>query len=127
FLDLMHMVKNTFICVAKTKISNPEGKFWLLLLGTDRLETAFGILRSIVGNDANADVLRLGTCMSHVVECANIFARYPHWDRQPRRLRMPPMTADGEITRNADHINPASWTGDVSVRTVVVSTCWQLG
>ncbi|EJD45187.1 hypothetical protein AURDEDRAFT_44253, partial [Auricularia subglabra TFB-10046 SS5] len=127
FLDLMHMVKNAFISVAKTKLDNPLGKFWLLLLGTDRLETAFGILRSIVGNDANADVLQLGSRLSHVVECANIFARFPQWDRQPRRLRMPPMTADGEITRNADHINPGSWRGDVSVKTVSVGTCWQIG
>ncbi|EJD45336.1 hypothetical protein AURDEDRAFT_64635 [Auricularia subglabra TFB-10046 SS5] len=127
FLDIMHMVKNAYMCVAKVKVADPDGKFWLILLGTDRLETAFGILRTIVGNDTNADVLQKGTRVSHVVECANILARFPHWDRALRRLHASPVTASGEMSRAADHVNPASWKGDVSVRTVVLQTCWQRG
>ncbi|KZW01373.1 hypothetical protein EXIGLDRAFT_603114, partial [Exidia glandulosa HHB12029] len=126
-LDIAHMVKNAFVCVAKTKVSDPAGKFWLILLGTDRLETAFGILRTIVGNDANADLLQLATRMSNVTECANTLAEHPEWDRQPRRLRMAPMSSSGEISRDVDHINPSSWRGDVCVKTVVLQTCWQLG
>lgn len=127
FLDLMHMVKNAYICVAKLKVHDPNGSFWLILLGTDRLETAFGILRTIVGNDANADQLQLETRMSHVVQCANIFAEHPEWDRDPRRLRTPAMDERGQISKDADHINPSSWKGDCSVKTVVLRTCWQLG
>lgn len=127
FLDIMHMVKNAFVCIAKTKVKDPDGLFWLILLGTDRLETAFGILRTIVGNDANADLLQLGTRLSHVVECANILARFPHWDKQPRRLRMAALTESGEIARNVDHITTVSWTGNVSVKTVVLQTSWELG
>ena len=60
FIDIMIMIKNVFFCVAKTKIDDPEGCFWLLLLGTDRLEALFGILRSIVGNDNGLDMIQVG-------------------------------------------------------------------
>ncbi|KAJ7793159.1 hypothetical protein B0H14DRAFT_3115044 [Mycena olivaceomarginata] len=38
FVNLMIMIKNVYFCVAKTKVDIPDGKFWLILLGTDRLE-----------------------------------------------------------------------------------------
>ncbi|KZV99141.1 hypothetical protein EXIGLDRAFT_606259, partial [Exidia glandulosa HHB12029] len=127
FLDIMHAIKNAYFCVAKTKVADPDGKFWLILLGTDRLETAFGILRSIVGNDSNVDALQLGTRMSNTAECAEILARFPEWDREPRRLRMAALSATGEVSKDTDHINPRSWVGDVAVKTVVLHTCWVRG
>jgi hypothetical protein len=59
YTDIMIIIKNIFFCVAKTKVDDPLGKFWLILLGTDRLEQLFGILRTMVGNDANCDVLQI--------------------------------------------------------------------
>ena len=38
YIDLMIMVKNAYFCVAKAKVDNPIGKFFLILLGTDRLD-----------------------------------------------------------------------------------------
>lgn len=35
YTNLMIMIKNVFFCVAKAKVDNPHGKFWLTLLGTD--------------------------------------------------------------------------------------------
>ena len=55
YIDVMLMIKNAFFCVAKAKVDNLEGEFWIILLGTDRLKELFGILRMIVGNDANVD------------------------------------------------------------------------
>jgi len=43
-IDVMIMIKNVVFCVAKAKVENPEGEFWIILLGTDRLEELFGIL-----------------------------------------------------------------------------------
>ncbi|KZW01881.1 hypothetical protein EXIGLDRAFT_590650, partial [Exidia glandulosa HHB12029] len=127
FLDIMHMVKNAYFCVAKTKAADPDGEFWLVLLGTDRLEDAFGILRTIVGNDANADALQVGTRLSNASQVANIFAAKPEWDRTPRRLKIPAMDDSGEMSRDIDHITPRTWRGDMSVRPVVPHTCWRLG
>jgi hypothetical protein len=59
FIDISIMVKNAFFCVAKAKVDHPNEPFFLVLLGTDRLESLFGILRTMVGNDANLDILQL--------------------------------------------------------------------
>lgn len=44
YINIMIMIKNTYFCVAKAKVDDPIGKFFLILLGTDRLEDIFGIL-----------------------------------------------------------------------------------
>jgi hypothetical protein len=59
FIDIAIMVKNIFFCVAKAKIDHPCGPFFILLLGTDHLESLFGILCTMVGNDTNLDILQL--------------------------------------------------------------------
>lgn len=127
YADLAIMVKNVYFSVAKTKVLDPNSSLYIILLGTDRLETLFGILRTMVGNDTNADMLQLSTRLGHVNECANILARYPQWDRSPRRLRLP--TRDGlhKGSHEVDHVNVASWKGDVSVKNVVLLTCWNAG
>jgi len=56
----------------KPKLVHPT-KFWIILLGTDRLESTFGLVQSMVGTDKNADILQLGTQLSHAVKCLNIF------------------------------------------------------
>jgi hypothetical protein len=128
YVDIMIMIKNAYFCVAKSKVDNPDGKFWIILLGTDRLEVLFGILRTMVGNDANLDVLQLGLRLTGTTEVSTILAKYPHWDRALRRLKLPVLSKDGlTVHDNADHINPASWCGDVDVSHVVLQTCWKLG
>jgi hypothetical protein len=130
YVDIMIMIKNVYFCVAKTKIDNPDGLFWIILLGTDRLETLYGILRTMVGNDANLDLLQLGLRLTGTTEVSTILAKYPHWDRAPRRLKLPSLrvSKDGlSVHAHADHINPASWQGDVKVSCITLQTCWKLG
>jgi hypothetical protein len=128
FTDIMIMIKNVFFCVAKAKVDDPDGNFWLILLGTDRLEQLFGILRTMIGNDANLDILQLIERLTGSTECANIFAKYPHWDRPPRRLKLPSLARDStELPDKADHIRPASWRGNTAVKDVTLLTCWRRG
>ncbi|KAF9515336.1 hypothetical protein BS47DRAFT_1293938, partial [Hydnum rufescens UP504] len=129
YSDLMIMIKNAYFCIAKVKIMFPnmDHDFYLVLLGTDRLEVSFGILRTMIGNDCNADVLQLSSRLSNVTECATILAEHPEWDRSPRRLHLKPITSPDTVTQKSDHINPASWLGDVNVKEVVLATCWKLG
>jgi hypothetical protein len=128
YVDTMIMIKNAFFCVAKAKVDDPHGRFWLSLLGTDRLEELFGILRTMVGNDANLDILQLTCRLTGTTEVANILAKYPHWDRGPRRLKLPAITRDStELPDEADHIKPASWRGEVDVKHATLLTCWKRG
>jgi hypothetical protein len=83
YLDVMHMIKNNFFCVAKAKANDPDGSFWIILLRTDRLEELFGILRTMVGSDSNLNMLSLVLRLSGCTEVSNILAKYPHWDCAP--------------------------------------------
>lgn len=38
YFDVMCMIKNVYFCVAKAQRDNPEGVFFIILLGTDGLE-----------------------------------------------------------------------------------------
>ncbi|KAF7371921.1 hypothetical protein MVEN_00049800 [Mycena venus] len=123
-----HLALNIYFCVAKAKVDDPDGNFWLILLGTDRLEQLFGILRTMIGNDRNLDILQLIERITGTTECANIFAKYPHWDRPPRRLTLPALTRDStELPDKADHIRPPSWRGNTAVRNVTPLTSWRRG
>ena len=70
------MVKNAYFCVAKAKTDHPNQLFFLTLLGTDRLESLFGILRTMVGNDANLDILQLALCITSTTEVSTILAKH---------------------------------------------------
>ncbi|KAJ7085187.1 hypothetical protein B0H15DRAFT_988746 [Mycena belliarum] len=128
YVNLMIMIKNVFFCVAKTKIDTPDAEFFIILLGTDRLEVLFGLIRTAIGTDANVDILQLASRSSNLTEVALILANRPQWDRSPRRLKLPMIiNAAGDISRNADHINPASWKGDVHVKDINLLTAWRQG
>ncbi|KAF6752515.1 hypothetical protein DFP72DRAFT_815400 [Ephemerocybe angulata] len=112
YTDIMIMLKNVFFCVAKAKVDDPDGEFWIILLGTDRLEEIFGDLRTMIGNDANLDILQVSWRLGSTAEVANILAKYPHWDR-------PPPTSD--------HLKPGSWRASTKVRDVILQTVWRVG
>ncbi len=61
YSDIQIMIKNVFVCVAKAKVDNPDGVFFIILLGTDRLEIHFRILQTQIGNDANMDEYQLAS------------------------------------------------------------------
>jgi hypothetical protein len=128
YIDVMIMIKNVLFSVAKAKIDDLDGEFWIILLGTDRLEELFGILRTMVGNDANLDILQLVSRLAGTTEVSNILAKYPQWDRAPRRLKLPALSRDSkEIPNGADHIKPASWRGNVKVKDISIQTSWNRG
>jgi len=35
YTDIQLMIKNVFFCAAKEKIANPNGRIYIILLGTD--------------------------------------------------------------------------------------------
>ncbi|TFY78339.1 hypothetical protein EWM64_g5674 [Hericium alpestre] len=128
YIDIMIMIKNVYFCVAKTKADLPNDQFFIVLLGTDRLETLFGILRTMVGNDANLDILQLALRLTGTTDVANILARHPEWDKGPRRLHLPIVARDPAVLPDAaDHINPGLWKADTFVKNVSLASCWKNG
>ncbi|KAJ7930975.1 hypothetical protein B0H13DRAFT_1858209 [Mycena leptocephala] len=128
FVNIMLMIKNVFFCVAKAKVDMPDSDFFIILLGTDRLEKLFGLLRTAVGTDSNFDILQFASRASNLTEVYIILGLKPHWDRGPRRLKLPAVINErGDVSSKADHISPASWIGDLRVGTVVPHTCWTSG
>ena len=121
------MVKNAFFCIAKTKHDNPSGEFFLILLGTDRLESIFGLIRSQNGSDVNVSTYSLSSQMSGAVECHSILSQRPEWDRGPHRLRLQGLSVVTGIEQKVDHLNPASWKGDVQVSGVQLMLAWKSG
>ncbi|KZT40687.1 hypothetical protein SISSUDRAFT_1031710 [Sistotremastrum suecicum HHB10207 ss-3] len=115
YTDIMIMIKNAYFCVAKAQVQS------------DRLETLFGMVRTMTGNDSNADLLQLSQKLSAAAHCAEIFAKRPGWDRQPRRLKLPQWSDRRNLSRDVDHLNPSSWTGDVCVSHTSVWTAWEGG
>ena len=128
YLDIVLMVKNAYFCVAKMKVDNPTANFYLVLLGTDQLETFFGLIRTAVGTDTNVDMLQLGSHASGLTEVIAILAEHPEWDYGMRRLSLPVFSKEtSEFTSKVDHIGPKDWRGNVSVSNVNLHTCWLLG
>lgn len=128
YFDWMVAIKNVYFCVAKTQIDNPRGKFWIILIGTDPLEKLFGKVRTVQGNDCNADALQLTNRVESAAICTQILAEHPEWERGPRRLLLKTWRDEaGDISSKLDHISPAQWKGDVCVNSVSLLTCWEGG
>ena len=127
YLDIMITIKNIYFCTAKYKEDNPTGKFYIILLGTDRLETFFGLTRTVAGTDNNLDVLQLGNRASGLTEVSAILTTRPEWVKVPTRLRLPAVSRDENFSSKVDHLNPMAWTGNVDIASVNIKNCWIKG
>ncbi len=128
YLDAQIMIKNAYMCTAKILVYRPDGRLWIIQLGTDSLETVFGIVRTMIGSGSNVDQLQLSNRVSGATQCSRILHEHPEWDRGPRRLAVPCLQGQADNVSSAtDHVNAASWVGDVSVGNVVLQTCWYRG
>ena len=72
YTDIMIMIKNVWFCIAKMKVDDSAGSFYLMLLGTDRLEELFGILRTMIGNDANLDIYQLSSRLTGTTQVSDL-------------------------------------------------------
>lgn len=119
YYDIQASIKNALFCIAKTKLLNPCLPFYLLQLGDDRLEGLFGVYRT-TSNNCNPELLGMAERSGAAQEVNNILTAHPDYDRKPYRLFL-------EGASGVDHLNPASWEGDVCVGNVVLRTSWAEG
>ncbi|KAF8330041.1 uncharacterized protein EI90DRAFT_3124859 [Cantharellus anzutake] len=127
YRDIQIMVKNAYFCVAKAKYETPNRKFFLILLGTDRLEWMFGFICAENGYNVNVSTYSLSNRTSGAVECHAILSKHPEWDRGPCRLWLQGISNAGGIEQKVDHINPASWRGNIYVANVQLAPAWRAG
>ncbi|THH17691.1 hypothetical protein EUX98_g9079 [Antrodiella citrinella] len=120
YSDLQCMVRTAIFHVAHTKLLDPELKVFLCLLGDDVLEVLFGLARMIGGHSPNVDVDMLGQRFGSVLRLASIFLRHPGWEQHPQRLRL-------KRSRDADHLSPRNWIGDLRASQCDLTACWEEG
>jgi hypothetical protein len=80
------------------------------LVETDQLESLFGILHTMVGNDANLDILQLSLHITSTTEVLSILAKHPEWDKGLHRLHLPTVSKSfDKLTNSVDHIAPRAY------------------
>jgi len=124
------MIKNVFFCISKAKAEHPMQPFFIVLLGTDRLEMLFRILRTMVGNDANLNIPQLALCVTTTTEVSNILATHPEWDKGLHRLRLHTMANDNDgIPESSDHIGLGTYLHPDKLHpyTLTLTTPWRRG
>ncbi|KAK7006523.1 hypothetical protein R3P38DRAFT_3213818 [Favolaschia claudopus] len=118
YADLQTIVKAAFFCVARQKNLDPTRAFYLYQIGSDRLEEMFAEVRT-ESHDSNVDSLQLSERLSSAADSVQIWNEHSEWHQ-------------GHIRRSwsgkeADHVNPTYFTGDMIVGHVDIRKCWTQG
>ncbi|KAJ7605499.1 hypothetical protein DFH06DRAFT_1384981 [Mycena polygramma] len=116
--DLQAIVKAAFFCVAQQQNLDPSQRFYLYQIGSDRLEEMFAEVRT-ESHDSNVDALQLSERLSSAADSVRIWNEHPEWHQ-------------GHIRRSwsgkeADHVNPTFFTGDMVAGHVAIGKCWDGG
>jgi len=119
YSDSQATVKDILFCVAKQKLLDPSKPFYIIQVGSDRLEASFCNARTQT-HHRNFDILELSYKLAIASVINSIYLRNPELDAGSRRLNL--TDAIG-----VDHMNPKSWIGDVIVDNVLLQRCWQQG
>ncbi len=130
FVDMSIMVKNTFFCVAKAKVDHPNQPFFLVLLRMDWLESLFGILRTMVENDTNLDILQLALRITSTTEVSTILAKHLEWDRSLCWLCLPTVSRKlDELSNTLDHIGLGEFLHPEKLlpSSLTLATSWKRG
>ncbi|EKM57125.1 uncharacterized protein PHACADRAFT_51634, partial [Phanerochaete carnosa HHB-10118-sp] len=117
--DTQHVIKSLTFNIAKQQLLEDTAPFYIIQLGQDRLEVAFADVRT-QDHASNVDTLSLTRKLGTGCMISNLNLKHPSWNRGHRRLKF--FENDGP-----DHINPASWTGDVTAGSVSLQWDWAHG
>ncbi|KAG1718822.1 uncharacterized protein EDB91DRAFT_1089761 [Suillus paluster] len=116
--DTQATVKNVMFLVVKVQILDDTQPFYLIQDGDDRLEGSFGHVRTD-DHDPNMGIQGLYEKLGSAADNSDIFEHHADWDRGNWRL------GNGKL--GADHMNPASWKGDVVSGGVSLQMEWIRG
>lgn len=119
YSDTQATVKDVIFCIAKQKLLDPSKPFYIIQVGSDRLEMCFCNARTQT-HHRNFDILELSYKLATASIISSIYIRHPELDSGSRRLNL-------TNTIGVDHVNPKSWIGDVIVDNVSLQVCWEKG
>ncbi|KAJ6603348.1 hypothetical protein DFH09DRAFT_1019322 [Mycena vulgaris] len=117
YSDFQTMVKNAILMVPKTRLINGRLKVFICLLGDDVLEALFGRCRMIGGHSPNCSVCQLRDRFSSAMNLDYVYERHPELERRPARLKLFRM-------RDADHIRPSLFKGEITADSCDLQKCW---
>lgn len=120
YSDLQCMVHTAIFRVAHSKLLDGQLKVLLCLLGDDVLEILFGWVRMIGGHSPNVDVDEFRNRCASAIRLDKIFQTYPSWECCPNHLKL-------KWSRDADHLSPRHWKGELRAETCDLDTCWKNG
>jgi hypothetical protein len=82
----------------------------------------------MISTDANVDLLQLGNQLEAAATCCHILAEHLEWVQGPQQLSINNWHDNaGDTSMKYDHVNSASWCGNVDVKNVVLLTSWASG
>ncbi|KAG2008061.1 hypothetical protein CC2G_013532 [Coprinopsis cinerea AmutBmut pab1-1] len=117
--DSMSIVKCIILELVRLQSIDPNIKFYIFFIGTDRLEGIFSHVRT-QDHSRNVDILQLSHKVSIGSEINTIFERHPDLYRGHTRRKL-------ENVDGVDHVNPVSWKGDVTVGNVDLPVEYECG
>lgn len=107
-------------CIAKQKILDSTGKFYIFQTGTDQLEKGFGCVQMLGVHDSTMNYKQGIERFGHAVDIDAIFKKHSDWDSGLRWLKM-------TRVEHVNHLNPESWEGDLCVSNVSLVNSWKEG
>ncbi|KAJ7882078.1 hypothetical protein B0H14DRAFT_2340142, partial [Mycena olivaceomarginata] len=120
FADSQLIVRCIIITTARLQIINPQLKFYIILDGTDRLEEGVFCDARTMDHASNFNIEQLVQKLATGALINATLQRNPDLDRGHRKLKF-----TGVL--DIDHINPASWKGNVVVGNVDIPREYELG
>ncbi|KAI0069219.1 hypothetical protein BV25DRAFT_1874832 [Artomyces pyxidatus] len=118
--DTQTTVKDIIFTIAKQQEMDGSQPFYLFLAGDDRLEVLFGVLRMLGGHNPNFTFTQILDRIAAAMELEGVMARHPDLDQGHRRLKV-------TRTEKLDHLNPESWIGCVTAKSVDLPLTWRKG
>lgn len=106
--DSISIVKSIIVLVARWKTEDGEIRFYIILIGTDRIEGVFSHVQT-QDHSRNCDILQLGNKSSIGAEINRILLKWPDLNRGHEKR-------DIKDSSTEDHINPASWSTSAELR-----------
>lgn len=99
YLDIQSTIQDAFICAELFNRCDKNAKLYLYQLGTDQLESFFGLVRTVTHN-VNCDILELQERIKTILQLESVYLKHPNWKRPSRVCKS-----------TYDHSSVASWVG----------------
>lgn len=118
YMDIQSTIQDAFICVELFNRYDHRSKVYLYQLGTDQVESLFGLVRTLSHN-VNCDLLELQERLKIVFQMEAVYQDHPHWKRPSR------------ISKSTDdHSSAASWCGKLDtcdINRQMIKIIWRGG